>query len=191
MVQQLRHKLDSLLNKSTDSLTFKETLALATEPLGKIALKHLTSSLTVLKESVANSLSQLSKHVLTIEATEARITKHLDEKLASRKVQLTSLDAQVSLLGEECSNLDAEIRRLCDRRAVVVECIGHTVVELEKANREASRELEQRVKCRSQAKGLVEVGIRDVEMRANIGLANWWKQWWTNFGLRGGASVSK
>ncbi|CAN0885757.1 MATH domain and coiled-coil domain-containing protein At3g27040 [Linum grandiflorum] len=74
----------------------------------------LISLLAEFKETVPSSLS-------TIEISGAQMTKDFDERLAYRKGQLTSLEADVSRLSEECSKLEAEIQQLSPCKSNILE----------------------------------------------------------------------
>ncbi|CAN1772729.1 Ubiquitin C-terminal hydrolase 12 [Linum perenne] len=192
LLQQQMEKLYDLFDRSLESLhqtnsldeaedIAHEILLLATDPLQKTALKDLISRLTEFKDTVPSSLSTIETS-LAIEATKAEITNDLEQRLAHRKGQLTSLEAEVSRLKGEGSKLDVEIQQLTSRKARILKHMNSTEVELEKANQEASNELDELKKEHQERKEAGEKRMRAMEKLAhanaswklfkNLGLAN-------------------
>ncbi|CAN0927542.1 hypothetical protein LINGRAHAP2_LOCUS35962 [Linum grandiflorum] len=151
--QRQRKKLAGFLNTSlealcqSESLDEVESIALeiseqANDPLEKNVLKDLLSRLGEFKEFVTSSLSTIETS-LAIESSKARMTKDLVEGLAHRKRQLAFLEAEVSTLEEEDTKLEAEIQQLAAHKAKVVDRKNATAAELEKANRDACKKLDE------------------------------------------------
>ncbi|CAN0927540.1 Ubiquitin C-terminal hydrolase 12 [Linum grandiflorum] len=177
-----RERLNTLFDMSLESLCqtklldsvapiAQEILSLATDPLQKTVLEDLISRLSEFNDTVPSSLSTIETS-LAIETSTKKMAKDLDERLAYRKGQLASLEAEASRLGEQVSKLDDEIHQLTDRRAKILEHAENTAIELEKAKQEACRELDEQKKYHSQMKDAGEKRIRAMEKLAQAN-ASW------------------
>ncbi|CAN1277931.1 Ubiquitin C-terminal hydrolase 12 [Linum perenne] len=153
LMENHREKLVGFFDTSLEALcqtkslnevknTAVEVLELVTDPLEKKTMRGLISRLDKFKEVIPSSLSTIeSSHA--IESSAAQMSEDLEARLVHRKGQLTSLEAEVSRLGEEGSKLDAEIQQLTARKARILEHMSFTEAELKKANQVASKELDE------------------------------------------------
>ncbi|CAN1772730.1 hypothetical protein LINPERHAP1_LOCUS12286 [Linum perenne] len=168
----LREKLNMLFDMSVKSLyqtksldeavnVAVEILALTTDPLHQTVLKDLLSRLADFKETIPSCLYTIETSS-DLKSSNAGMIRDLEERLVHRKKQLTSLEAEASRLKEESSKLDVEIQQLTSRKAKILEHMNSTGVELEKANEEASKELDELKKEHRKRK---EAGMRAMERR--------------------------
>ncbi|CAI0402520.1 unnamed protein product [Linum tenue] len=131
LMQQQREKMVGFLAMSleaisqTKSLDEVENTALqlaehATDPVEKTVLKDLVSRLAEFKEVIPSSLSTIETS-RGVESSVDQVKKDMEARLLHRKRQLSSLEIEVSRLGEEDMKLEAEIQQLSARKAVIVD----------------------------------------------------------------------
>ncbi|CAN1835988.1 hypothetical protein LINPERHAP1_LOCUS34610 [Linum perenne] len=161
----------------TKSLDEVENIALkihdlATDHLEKTVLKDLLSRLAKFKETVPSSLLTIeTSNVIDLSATQ--MTKDLEERLAHKKEQLTSLETEVSRLGEEVQQLTA-------RKAKIVDHTKSTEIELEKAIEEAAKLLDE---LKEQHEERKQVGEKRMRAKDNLAQSNAsWKLFKENLG---------
>ncbi|CAN1835980.1 Ubiquitin C-terminal hydrolase 12 [Linum perenne] len=190
MLQMQKEKLLRFFNMSlealcqTKSLDEVENIALkihdlATDHLEKTVLKDLLSRLAKFKETVPSSLLTIeTSNVIDLSATQ--MTKDLEERLAHKKEQLTSLETEVSRLGEEGLKLDVEIQQLTARKAKIVDHTKSTEIELEKAIEEAAKLLDE---LKEQHEERKQVGEKRMRAKDNLAQSNAsWKLFKENLG---------
>ncbi|CAI0402494.1 unnamed protein product [Linum tenue] len=181
LVQQ-REKLVGFLGMSLEaisqagSLKDVEDTALqladrATEPLEKTVLEYVVSNLAKFREVIPSSLSTIETSRV-VELSAAQATKDLEVRLVHRKGQLSSLEAEVSKLGDEGTKLDAEIQQLVARKAKILDHRNSTAADLEKATQDASQELKELKKRRRESKQAIEDRMRAEEKLAQSN-ASW------------------
>ncbi|CAN1772745.1 Ubiquitin C-terminal hydrolase 12 [Linum perenne] len=199
VLQQQREKLFGFLDTSLEALsqsksldeaesTALEILKQATDPLEETVLKDLVSRLAEFKETVPSSLSAIeTSH--DEESSVAQMIKELETRLVHRNGQLTCLEAEVSRLEEEDMKLEVEFQELTARKAKILEHKSSTAVELDKANEEASKELEELKKQHARRKlaGEKRMGAKDKLAQANAS----WKLFKENLGSCVGEMLSK
>ncbi|CAN1182931.1 Ubiquitin C-terminal hydrolase 12 [Linum perenne] len=190
ILQMQKEKLLRFFNMSlealcqTKSLDEVENIALkihdlATDHLEKTVLKDLLSRLAKFKETVPSSLLTIeTSNVIDLSATQ--MTKDLEERLAHKKEQLTSLETEVSRLGEEGLKLDVEIQQLTARKAKIVDHTKSTEIELEKAIEEAAKLLDE---LKEQHEERKQVGEKRMRAKDNLAQSNAsWKLFKENLG---------
>ncbi|CAI0402515.1 unnamed protein product [Linum tenue] len=161
----------------TKSLDEVENTALqlaehATDPVEKTVLKDLVSRLAEFKEVIPSSLSTIETS-RGVESSVDQVKKDMEARLLHRKRQLSSLEIEVSRLGEEDMKLEAEIQQLSARKR-------STVAELDKANQEAAKELEELMKQCDESRQAVENRMRAKERLAQSNTS--WKLFKDNLG---------
>ncbi|CAI0402518.1 unnamed protein product [Linum tenue] len=190
LMQQQREKMVGFLAMSleaisqTKSLDEVENTALqlaehATDPVEKTVLKDLVSRLAEFKEVIPSSLSTIETS-RGVESSVDQVKKDMEARLLHRKRQLSSLEIEVSRLGEEDMKLEAEIQQLSARKAVIVDHGRSTVAELDKANQEAAKELEELMKQCDESRQAVENRMRAKERLAQSNTS--WKLFKDNLG---------
>ncbi|CAL1370866.1 unnamed protein product [Linum trigynum] len=190
LMQQQREKMVGFLAMSleaisqTKSLDEVENTALqlaeqATNPVEKTVLKDLVSRLAEFKDVIPSSLSTIETSC-GVESSVDQVKKDMEARLLHRKRQLSSLEIEVSRLGEEDMKLEAEIQQLSARKAVIVDQRRSTVAELDKANQEAAKELEELMKQCDESRQAVENRMRAKERLAQSNTS--WKLFKDNLG---------
>uniref|UniRef100_A0A199UC08 MATH domain-containing protein n=1 Tax=Manihot esculenta TaxID=3983 RepID=A0A199UC08_MANES len=146
----------------------------------KTILQGLLSCLAEFKESVPMVIT-------TAETAQARRTSlsektaDLDAKLAQRHEELSSKEAEFLRLSTEEEKLEAEIQLLIKQKEVVVARKKSVLVELEKSNKEASKDLEEWKKLESEIK---QANVNWVGAQEKLALANVrWKLYKEDLGL--------
>ncbi|CAN1277960.1 Ubiquitin C-terminal hydrolase 13 [Linum perenne] len=132
-----------------------KTHELATVPSEKSVLKDLMSRLVEFRNTTPESVS-IFESSREVETSAAQKMKELKGSLLQRQKQLTFLDSEDSRIAEEKMKVEAEIQLLVLLRDKLGNEKKTTEAEMEVANREVSRELEE-LKSKqtehSQAKG--------------------------------------
>ncbi|CAL1369421.1 unnamed protein product [Linum trigynum] len=190
VVQQQREKMVEFFGMSleaicqTISLDEVESTALkltehSTDPEEKTILKALVSRLAEFKQVIPSSLAT-NETSNAAKSLMPQITKDMEVKLVQRKRKLSSLEVEVSRLGEEGMKLEAEIQQLSARKAKLIDKRNSAVVKLEKANKEASKELEEFKKQCDENKQVIENGLKAKERLAQSNAS--WKLFKENLG---------
>ncbi|CAI0400310.1 unnamed protein product [Linum tenue] len=190
VVQQQREKMVEFFGMSleaicqTISLDEVESTALklaehSTDPEEETILKALVSRLAEFKQVIPSSLAT-NETSNAAKSLMPQITKDMEVKLVQRKRKLSSLEVEVSRLGEEGMKLEAEIQQLSAPKAKLIDQRNSAVVKLEKANEEASKELEEFKKQCDENKQVIENGLKAKERLAQSNAS--WKLFKDNLG---------
>ncbi|CAL1370872.1 unnamed protein product [Linum trigynum] len=182
LLPQQWEKLDGFLDMTLEAISRAKSLdevedaatkiaAHATDPVEKTVLQEVLARLAEFKDMVPSSLSAIeTSHA--VESSGAEITRAAEVRLVHRKKQLSALEAEVSRLQDEDLKLESEIKQLADRKAKIVDHMKSTAAELDRANREASKELDEFEKQHDEIKEAVENRMRAMERLAQ-GNASW------------------
>ncbi|CAI0402528.1 unnamed protein product [Linum tenue] len=182
LLPQQWEKLDGFLDMTLEAISRAKSLdevedaatkiaAHATDPVEKTVLQEVLARLAEYKEMVPSSLSAIeTSHA--VESSGAEMTRAAEVRLVHRKKQLSGLEAEVLRLQDEDLKLESEIKQLADRKAKVVDHMKSTAAELDRANGEASKELDEFEKQHDEIKEAVENRMRAMERLAQ-GNASW------------------
>ncbi|CAN0905529.1 Ubiquitin C-terminal hydrolase 12 [Linum grandiflorum] len=190
LLQKQREKLVGFLDMSLEAVSQSKSLdevesiivkilKQTTDSLEKAVLNDLVSRMAEFKELVPSSLSTIeTSH--DVESSVTQMIKELEVRLVHRKGQLASLEAEIARLEEQGMKLEAEIQQLTARNAKILHHKNATAVELDKANEEASKELEEWKKQHAEKKEAVEkrMTAKDKLAQANAS----WKLFKENLG---------
>ncbi|CAI0380498.1 unnamed protein product [Linum tenue] len=159
--------------KSLDEVesTSLEVVEHSTGPVEKTILKALVSRLVKFKQTIPSSLSTIETSNVAVSLM-PQMTKDMEAQLVEKKRKLSSLEVEVSRVGEEGTKLEAEIHHLSACKDELVDKRNSIVVELGKANEEASKELEDFKKQCHEHKQAIENRLKAKERVAQSN-ASW------------------
>ncbi|CAN1772748.1 Ubiquitin C-terminal hydrolase 12 [Linum perenne] len=190
LVQQQREKLVEFFDMSLEALcqdkSFCEVENIAnkiveqvTDPLEKTIMEDLVSRLAEFKEVIPSSLSTIESSHAT-ESSVIQTSKGLEARLAHKKGQLTTLEAEVSRLGKEGMKLENEIQQLTTCKDEILDHMNSAKAELKKVNQEASEELVELKKQHDERK---EAGRKRMRAEEKLAQSNAsWKLFKKNLG---------
>ncbi|CAL1369427.1 unnamed protein product [Linum trigynum] len=190
LMQQHRKELVGFLGMSleaicqTKSLDEVESIVLkvvehSTDPVETTILIAQVSRLAEFIEIIPCSLSTIETGC-GVESSVSQMTKDMKARLVHRKRKLSCLKEELSRLGDEGMKLEVKIQQLSARKAELIGKRNLIVVELEKANEEASKELEDFTKQCDEDKLKIDGRLKAKERVAQSNAS--WKLFKENLG---------